>query len=249
MLASGAAGIDSHMRAALLGRFALDRVDIDHDGGLAAHRFVQRKAHQSETAGADDDHRLLLQHRPDFFQRAVGRDARTGERRSALGRDIADIEQITRVRHQQVIGIAAGTEHPDAEWGAAHLFFAGPADGAFAAAEPGMHQPAVADLHALGVRADRDHFADIFVAHGQRELHAAIGQLQPLATAQVVITLPDMQIAMTNAGRQDLQQDLAAGRLRRRAFHELQRRAAFADVKAFHRNILPNPSMFLVSAC
>ena len=38
-----------------------------------------------------------------------------------------------------------------------------------------MHQPAVADLDALGVGADGDDFADILMTHGQRQLHAAIG--------------------------------------------------------------------------
>ena len=33
-------------------------------------------------------------------------------------------------------------------------------------------------------------------------------ELQPLAAAQIVIAFPDMQIAVADAGRQDLQQDL-----------------------------------------
>ena len=125
--------------------------------------------------------------------------------------------------------------------GAAELLVAAPAYRAFAAAEPGMHQPAVADLDALGVGADGDDFADILMPHGQRQFDAAIGELEPLAAAEIVVAFPDMQVAMADAGGDDLEQDLGAGRLRRRPLHQSQRRATFADIIAFHRT---DPSLW-----
>ena len=89
-----------------------------------------------------------------------------GQRRRPFRRNVADVEQITRMRHQQMVGIAAGAEHADAERRAANLLVAAPALRAFAAAEPRMHEPAVADLDAVRVRTDGDDFADIFMPHG-----------------------------------------------------------------------------------
>ena len=50
----GRAAVDHACRAGLLRRVALGRIDIDDDRALAAHRLVQREAHQAEPAGADD---------------------------------------------------------------------------------------------------------------------------------------------------------------------------------------------------
>ena len=151
------------------------------------------------------------------------------------GGDVADVEQIARMRHQQMIGIAAGAEHADAERRAAKLLVAALADRAFAAAEPWMNEPAVARLDALGVWADGDDFADVFVSHGQRQLDAAVGELEQLAAAEIVVALPDMQIAVADAGGDDLEQDLGPRGLRRRPLHQPQRCPAFTDIIAFHR--------------
>jgi hypothetical protein len=70
-----------------------------------------------------------------------------------------------------------------------------------------MDEPAVADLDARGVGTNGDDFADILVAHGQRQFHAAIAELEPLAAAQIVIAFPDVQIAVTDTGGDDLEQD------------------------------------------
>src|ERR1700728_2777064 len=140
----GGPAVDCRLGASLERRLALDRIDIDDNRSLAAHRLVQRQAHESKAAGADDNHRLIKQHRPDFLERSKGGDARTGERRSPLRRNVADVEQIARVRHQEVVGIAAGAENADAERRTAELFVAALADFAFPAAKPGMNKPAVA---------------------------------------------------------------------------------------------------------
>ena len=56
----------------------------------------------------------VVERRADLLQRAVGGDARAGERRRALRRQIADVEQIARMRHHQIIGVAAVREHAEA---------------------------------------------------------------------------------------------------------------------------------------
>src|ERR1700683_84980 len=234
----GGPAVDCGLCAGLERGFAPDRVDIDDNRSLAAHRLVQRQAHEPEAAGADDDHRLIKQHRADFLERSKGGDARTGERCSALRRNVADVEQIARVRHQEVVGVAAGTENADAERRAAQLLAAALADFALSAPQPGMHKPAVANLDAGRVRADGDNLADILVPHGQRQLHAAVAEFELLAAAQVVIAVPNMQVAVADAGRDHLEQDLTSRRLRGRPFHQPQRRAALTNVVAFHRTFL-----------
>ncbi len=57
---------------------------------------------------------------------------------------------------------------------------------------------------------------------------------QPLAAAEIEIAVCQMQVAVADAGRQNLQQHLAAGRLWRGLFVELQRLAANADLEHAH---------------
>ena len=97
--------------------------------------LVQRQAHQAEPAGADD-HRRLVCERRHFLQRAKRGDARAGQRRRALRRQIADVEQIARMRHDHVVGIAAIAEHAEAAHRAAQIVLAAQAGAARAAADP-----------------------------------------------------------------------------------------------------------------
>ena len=76
-----------------------------------------------------------------------------------------------------------------------------------------MRQHARADLDAFGVRAGRDHLADILVAERHRQLHAAVGEAHPLAAAEVEPAVRQMQIAVADAGGQNFQQNFAALRL------------------------------------
>src|SRR6185369_669716 len=227
------AAIDHSLRAGFLCGLALDRIDVDDDRAVPAHSLVQGKTHQSETAGADDDRRLGLERR-NFFQRTEGRHTRAGERRSAFGRKIADVEQITRMRHHHVIGIAAVREDTETAHGAAEIFFAALAQPAGAAADPGMRKPLVADLDALDVRADRHHLADILVTESDRQFHAAIGKAELFAAAEIEPPFREMNVAVADARRQNLQQDLAAVRLRGWLFVQLQRLAANADLEHTH---------------
>jgi hypothetical protein len=95
-------------------------------------------------------------------------------------------------------------------------------------------QADVADLHARGLGAERDDLADVLVAHGQRQLDAAVHQVELLASANLVVAIPDMQVGMAHSRRQHLQQHLRALRCGRVALVLLQRRSALTDLAAAH---------------
>src|SRR5262249_25395734 len=125
------------------------------------------------------------------------------------------------MRHQQMIAVTARAEYAEEARLEAQLLVAAPAPLAPAAADPRIGQAPVADLDVAHVRPDRDDLANRFVAHGERQCQAAIGQLELLAAAEVVDAFPDMQVAVTHACREHAQQNLAAGRLRRGLFTSL----------------------------
>jgi hypothetical protein len=100
-----------------------------------------------------------------------------------------------------------------------------------------MCEHPVTDFDSLGLRTKRDHFADILVTESNGQFHAAVGKTQALATPKVEITFRQVDIAMADAGCQNLQQDFANGRLRRWLFVELQGLAANTDLEHTHRTL------------
>ena len=89
-----------------------------------------------------------------------------------------------------------------------------------AASDPRIDKPDFADSNSFCLRSERNDFADRLVAHGERQRHAAIFQRQRLsAVAEIVAALPDVQVAVTDAGGFDFKQHLRSGRLRRYALH------------------------------
>ena len=136
--------------------------------------------------------------------------------------------------HDEVRGETAAAVDAHAAGLHAEVLLAAPADDAIAAAHPRMDQAHVADADALGFGADGDHLADILVAHGERQFHAAILQLQLLAAADVVIAVPDVEIGMADASRHHAQDDICSFRSGRIPLHALQRRSALADIVAEH---------------
>ncbi len=109
---------------------------------------------------------------------------------------------------------------------------------ASAAANPRIRQHALSDLDALGLGADSHHLADVLVPERHRQLHAAVLQAHPLAAAKIEIAVGEVQIAVADAGGENLQQDLGAGRLRRRRLVALERLAADADLEHAHCRFL-----------
>ena len=227
------AAVDHRCRARLLRGVTLDGIDVDDDSAVTAHGLVQGETHEPESAGAND-HRRFAGQRRDFFQGTERGDAGAGERGCAVRRKVADVEQIARMRHHQVVGIAAVREHAETAHGAAEILVSALARAASPATDPRMRQPAVADLDALRVGADRHHLADILVTEGHRQFHAAIREAHLFAAAQIEPAVGQMQITVADAGCQNLQQDFAAGRLGRWLFVELERLAANADLEHAH---------------
>ena len=85
------------------------------------------------------------------------------------------------MRHRHVVGITTVAVDAERIGLQAHVLFAGKADLTFAAAKPGIDQRDVAYFEialvvGLGIRSERQHFADSLVAHRSRQRHAAIPQ-------------------------------------------------------------------------
>src|SRR6185437_15360772 len=114
-----------------------------------------------------------------------------------------------------VIGIAAGAEDAEEARLRAELLLPAPADRAVAAADPREDDAPLAGDDSLGLGPGRQHLAHRLVAHGERQPHAALGQLQPLAAAEIVMPFPEMDVAVADAGGEDAEQHLAALRARR----------------------------------
>ncbi len=138
------------------------------------------------------------------------------------------------MRHQHVIAVAAGLVHAEEARLQAELLLAAPADHALAAADPGMHQAAVAGLDALGLGPGGHHLADDLVAHGEGRHHAAVLDQQLLAAAHVVLAFPDMDVAVADAGGERAHQHLGALGPRRRLLDFLQGGAKLDDIVALH---------------
>jgi hypothetical protein len=97
-----------------------------------------------------------------------------------------------------------------------------------------MGKPPVANLDAFCVGAEGHHLTDILMTKRHRQLHAAVGKAHLLAAAEIKPSICQMQIAVTDTSRQNLQQDFAAGGLRCGLFVKLQRLAANADLEHAH---------------
>ena len=82
------------------------------------------------------------------------------------------------MRDGDVIGIAAIAIDAEAARPHAHILVAGLADGAIAAADPGVDEARLADLDALPSRlgSERHHLARRLMSHCERERDAAILQ-------------------------------------------------------------------------
>ena len=165
-------------------------VDIHHDGALASHRLQNGDGHQPKPAGADDQHRLLLDHRAELLERRIGRHARAGVGRDRHGIEPVERQQVFRVRDDDLVGIAAIAMNAEAARLHAQVFGPGAADAADAAADPGIDQHHLADLAVLDLRADGDDFPGCLVAERERQSDAAVGKAQALARRRDRSLLP-----------------------------------------------------------
>src|SRR6202043_150360 len=122
--------------------------------------------------------------------------ARIGRR--GHGIEPPEIQEIARMRHRHVVGIAAVAVDAEGRGLRAHVLFAGETDLAFTAAEPGIDQRNVADLEiagiSLGIRPERNDLADGLMSHRPRQRYATIPERQRLSSVtEIVAAFPDVQ--------------------------------------------------------
>ena len=148
----------------------------------------------------------------------------------------AGIDQMAGMRRHDMGAVASILEDAQAPRRQAHIVLLARARGADAAADPGIDDPQVADLHALRIRSELRHPPDDLVPHRQRQHHASILERHLLPAAEVVIPVPDVQVGVADAAMSDLDQDLRACGFRRRQLDLLQRFAAFHHRPCAHRS-------------
>ena len=228
-------GVEHGQGAGLHGCGMLGLVGLDNDHTCAAHGLGKADGHQAQAASANEDELFIAQHLGrDFLQRAVGGQARARIGRGLHRRHVANVHQVARVRHQHMVGIAAGLEHAHGLAGQAQVFVATLAYAALAAAMPGEDHVALADGDPLHGVAHGDDLAGDLVAHGQRQLQATVGHGQLLAMAQVVGAMPDVQVGMAHTRGLDAHQHLVAHRPGRGTLALDQGLAALDHVIADH---------------
>ena len=206
---------------------------------LVAERHEDADGRQTQSAGADDDDGTVRLDVGKFSYRRIGRDAGAGIGRSQRRIDVAEVDQMLRLVDQHMGAVAAIAKHPEASRGQAHLVVAGNAMLAFSAAGPRVHQPMVADGDALCLRPERHHLADGLVAGNEGQRDAAVLERQPLAAAEIVVTVLKIEIAVADAAISGLEKNLSAGRFGGRHLDRLQRRSIPDHGPATHYFFLP----------
>src|SRR5579872_2734496 len=143
------------------------------------------------------------------------------------------------MRRDNMIGIAAVSVDAEAIRLDAKVLVAPLAHGALATTDPGINEIGLADRDPFGLRSDRDDTAGCLMAHGQRQVDAAVLERQTLAVAEIVAAFPDMKIAVANARGDHFEQHLGALRRRRGRLSLDERLAESGDLVAFHAAPLP----------
>src|SRR5437588_9221269 len=139
-----------------------------------------------------------------------------------------------RATRCHVVGITAVGARAEAAHRLAEQFLAALAELACTATDPGIHQPLVAHPGALRLRPHRHHLADDLMAEGVRQRQAELGQLELAAVTEVEITIMDVQIAVANPARLDLDQHLRAFGLGVGILARLERLAPFDNLHSMH---------------
>jgi hypothetical protein len=113
------------------------------------------------------------------------------------------------------------------------VLFVAPADVAGPASDPRKDHRACPGLHAFRVRPDRHDLAGDLVAQREREV-AASANVEPAIVTEVVVALPDVEIAVTHTAAERSNDDLCAGRARVVGIDRLQRLSVLAELIAPH---------------
>ena len=230
-----AAAVDRLCRAGLHRGVALFGADIDADDVLVLQRLQHGDGIQAQPPCPDQHDRLRRLQRHRLLDRGIDRDAGARVGRGNRRIEAAGIDQMPRMRGDDMGAVAAIGEHAQAAGrDGAHVVVFGEALLALAATQPGKDDAQVAGFHAGGVGTKLHHAADDFVAHRQRQDDAAVLQRHLLAAADIVVTVPDMQVGVADAAIGDLQQDLGALGFGRRQLDFLQGLPAFDDGPGAH---------------
>jgi hypothetical protein len=115
---------------------------------------------------------------------------------------------------------------------------AGLAHRALAAADPGVDEPSVADLHPAGLRTQFLDHAVGLVTRGERRHAAAVLHVEALSASQVEEAFPYVKVRVADPRSRDPDQDLGALGLRGLADPRLQGFAVFDDFVAQHVDLL-----------
>ena len=219
-----------------LGGGALVGRHVGDDEGAGQQVRGEVDGVEADAAGADQQHRVVRPLGAGLLERRERGDARAGVGAGELERQVASRHDVARLRDDDPVAVAAvhpGADDPRLE---AEQLLAAPAGVADAAADPGIDDDPLADLDALAARvgAERQDLARHLVAHGEGELHAAVGHADALALAQVVVAVPDVDVGVADPAGADAHHDLAAPRLRVRVVPPLQRPAPVGDLVAVH---------------
>jgi hypothetical protein len=199
-----------------------------------APSFVAVFSH-ADPAAADDRYAVRGRKRRQLGARAVGGHAGARERRRERLVDAGGVQQIFRVRHEQMRRIPAGTvDAKDPGAGDAVVLLPGLANRAFSAANPRMDQALLSHLHALRFRSERLDDAERLVAERERRHAAALLYVEALAAAEVEVAFPDMQVRVAHARARDAHQHLAPLRFRRVERDFLQGLAMLGDLVRDH---------------
>ena len=146
--APASAGIEGLRRAELEGRIALALVDVGDEDRLVRQRARKLQAHHADAAEPDDEKRAELQIGHRLLDGAIAGEAGAHERAGDGRRDALHVEQIARMRHQHVRGVAAVDGDAERAGRVAHVLVAALAQPALAAADPGVGGVELALRHA-----------------------------------------------------------------------------------------------------
>ena len=173
----------------------------------------------------------------DFLQRGIGRDARAHVGGGEAFGHAGCVEQVFRMRDEDVFGIAAGDLDAELARLGADVFLVALAGGALAAADPREDDEALADLAAfeqgLRIRADSRERAFDLVAQRVRQ-RAALGPVELVAIAEVDMAVLQVDVRMADAGVGDLHHHFRALRRRDVGGDFLERFAVGDDGLALH---------------
>ena len=173
-------------------------VDVGDDDGGAGQRLREPQGREADAAETDDDERAPVDPRPDLPHRAEGGEPRAGVGAGEGHRQLADIEEITGMRDEDVIAEPAGPGDPERPRLRTQVLLPRFADAAAAAADPGVGHVARPHVDALGVRAPDGGDAGDLVPQRQRQ-RPSLRQVQPPAAPHVEESVLQVKVAVAHA--------------------------------------------------